>query len=79
MPIPTPKSSETKSAFVKRCITQISGEYKPDQSVAICISAWDNEKFKSYPWNKCIQDQIDRGYGVKTAERICGWIKKKNK
>lgn len=78
MPIPNPKSSETKSQFVSRCISQIKDEYKKDQAVAICISTWDNEKFAKYPWDKCITDQMDRGYGVKTAERICGWIKKKN-
>lgn len=76
MPIPKPKSSETKTTFVKRCIDEIYDEYGSTKSVAICISTWDNEKFAKYPWNKCIQDQLDRGYGVKTAERICGWIKK---
>lgn len=78
MPIPKPKSSENKSTFVSRCISEISGEYPQDQSVAICISAWDNEKFASYPWSKCIDDQVNRGYSVKTAERICGWIRSKN-
>jgi hypothetical protein len=76
MPIPNPKSSETKSEFVSRCVSEISGEYPQDQSLAICISKWDNEKFANYPWNKCIQDQQNRGYSVKTAERICGWIRK---
>ena len=76
MPIPTPRSNENKSKFVSRCISEIRGEYKEEQAVAICISTWDNEKFKKYPWNQCIQDQMDRGYSVKTSERICGWIKK---
>jgi len=75
MPIPSPKSNETKSAFVSRCVSQISGEYRQDQALAICISTWDNEKFASYPWSKCMSDQQNRGYSVKTAERICGWIK----
>lgn len=78
MPIPSPKSNENKSTFVSRCISEISGEYNKDTAVAICISTWDNEKFASYPWQKCITDQMDRGYSVKTAERICGYIKKKN-
>jgi hypothetical protein len=78
MPIPSPSSSENKSKFVTRCIRQIVSEYKQDQAVAICISKWDNEKFAEYPWNKCISDQVDRGYSVKTAERICGWIKAQN-
>jgi hypothetical protein len=78
MPIPSPSSSENKSKFVTRCIREISKEYKQDQAVGICISKWDNEKFAEYPWNKCIQDQMDRGYSVKTSERICGWIKAQN-
>ena len=78
MPIPNPKSNETKSQFVSRCIDEIYDEYGSTKSVAICITKWDNEKFAKYPWDKCITDQMDRGYGVKTAERICGWIKKKN-
>jgi hypothetical protein len=78
MPIPTPKSSENKTAFVSRCKSQISGEYPNDQALAICISKWDNEKFASYPWAKCIEDQQARGYSIKTSERICGWIKKQN-
>lgn len=75
MPIPLPKSSENKSQFVSRCISEISGEYKQDQALAICISTWDNEKFSNYPWSKCMEDQQNRGYSVKTSERICGWIK----
>jgi len=78
MPIPKPKSGENKSTFVSRCKSEISGEYPTDQSLAICISTWDNEKFASYPWSKCIEDQQNRGYSVKTAERICGWIRAKN-
>jgi hypothetical protein len=76
MPIPKPKSNENKTQFVSRCISQITGEYGKDKSIAICITTWDEEKFAKYLWNKCIQDQMDRGYSVKTAERICGWIKK---
>jgi len=77
MPIPSPRSNENKSDFVSRCVREIANEYKEDQRIAICISSWDNEKFAKYPWNKCVQDQMDRGYSTKTAERICGWIKKK--
>lgn len=77
MPIPSPKSSENKSDFVRRCVSDIAGEYKEDQRLAICISAWDNEKFASYPWPKCISDQQKRGYSIPVAEKICGYIKKK--
>lgn len=78
MPIPNPKSNENKSTFVSRCISEIKDEYKQDQRIAICISTWDNKKFKEYPWAKCMEDQQKRGYGVKTSEKICGWIKAQN-
>jgi hypothetical protein len=71
------KDEEQYKKIIK-AIREISKEYRQDQSVAICISKWDNEKFAEYPWNKCISDQVDRGYSVKTAERICGWIKAQN-
>jgi len=28
-----------------------------------------------YPWDQCIQDQLDRGYDEETAKKICGAIK----
>lgn len=77
MPIPSPKSNENKSTFVSRCKSEIGGEYPADVALAICISTWDTEKFASYPWSKCIEDQQKRGFSVKTAERMCGWIRAK--
>jgi hypothetical protein len=78
MPIPTPNSSETKSKFVNRCIAQIKDEYPSNQSVAICISQWDSEKFAKYEWDDCMRDQMKRGYSVLTSQKICGYIKNKN-
>lgn len=31
--------------------------------------------FAAYPWDECIQDQLDRGYDEESANNICGWIK----
>jgi len=76
MPIPSPKSNENKDTYVSRCVREISGEYPQDTALAICLTKWADEKFADYPWSKCMNDQQNRGYSVKTAERICGWIKK---
>lgn len=76
MPIPSPKSNENKDTYISRCVSEISGEYPQDQSLAICISKWSEEKFKAYPFQKCMSDNMKRGYSVRTAERICDWIKK---
>jgi|SRR5579875_232908 ribosomal protein S17E len=32
---------------------------------------------KSYPWNKCIRDQMKRYGNKKTAEKVCGYIRAK--
>jgi len=77
MPIPTPKTTENKTDFITRCVSQISNEYPQDQSVAICISSWENEKFKSYNWGTCVENQLERGYNFRTAERICKYLKRK--
>lgn len=77
MPIPNPKSSENKTDFITRCVSQISSEYPQDQSIAICISSWENTKFKEYSWGKCVGMQMERGYNVGTAEKICKYLKKK--
>lgn len=48
----------------------------------------DNQQYKSvhgstktaeeYPWDKCIQDQLDAGHNMESAKKICGSIKAKN-
>ena len=40
MPIPTPKSGETQSDFVSRCISEIYDEYGQEQGSAICYSTY---------------------------------------
>jgi hypothetical protein len=42
-PIPSPSAGESESDYMGRCISEISGEYEHDQSIAICIGKW-NEK-----------------------------------
>jgi hypothetical protein len=37
-----------------------------------------SQDFADYPWNECIQDQIDRGYDEETAQKICGKIRWQN-
>ena len=42
-PIPSPSSDETESDYMSRCISEISGEYEHDQSIAICIGKWQEK------------------------------------
>ena len=42
-PIPSPSGDETESDYMSRCISEISGEYEHDQSVAICIGKWQEK------------------------------------
>ncbi|MEO5366047.1 MAG: HK97 family phage prohead protease [Magnetococcus sp. WYHC-3] len=47
MPIPKPKSKESKDEFVGRCMSAIGGEYDDkDQALAICFDAWKNKEKK---------------------------------
>lgn len=32
---------------------------------------------EAYPWDKCISDQLDKGYSQESASKICGYIKAK--
>jgi hypothetical protein len=42
-PIPSPSSDESESDYMSRCISEISGEYEHDQSIAICIGKWQEK------------------------------------
>jgi hypothetical protein len=42
-PIPSPEGGESESDYMSRCISEISGEYEQDQSIAICIGKWKGE------------------------------------
>ena len=47
--MPTPRGSETRSDFVKRCIPVVIGDRAasgPEQAVAICHSIYDQKKKK---------------------------------
>lgn len=47
MPIPKPKTGESKREFISRCVGDIAAEYKGKQAVAICYSQWrDRQKKK---------------------------------
>lgn len=43
MPIPKPKSGETQTEFVSKCINDsvMKAEYNPAQRIAICYDAWN--------------------------------------
>jgi hypothetical protein len=42
-PIPSPSGDESESDYMSRCISEISGEYEHDQSIAICIGKWQEK------------------------------------
>lgn len=53
-------------------------EDNKDSKEACCPNCGTRFKMDAdYPWNKCIADQLKRGYSQKDAERICGEIKAK--
>lgn len=35
------------------------------------------EGYTPYPFDKCVQDQLDRGYSEESSTKICGYIKSK--
>jgi hypothetical protein len=41
--IPSPNPDETESDYMGRCISEISGEYEHEQSIAICIGKWQEK------------------------------------
>lgn len=42
-PIPSPEADEDENAYMSRCISEISGEYEHEQSIAICIGKWQEK------------------------------------
>lgn len=47
MPLPKPKTEETKDEFIERCMSheQMKDEYKDkDQRLAVCFSLWEKER-----------------------------------
>lgn len=44
MPIPRPKSNESQSEFMSRCILAIKDEYGSDQAIAICYEQWRGDE-----------------------------------
>ena len=62
------------------CYTSIVGKKSIDEAIQmlkdgkIDIEAITGQK-ADYPWDKCIQDQLDRGYSQESADKICGFIR----
>lgn len=57
--MPTPNKNEKKSEFLSRCIPILIKEDKPqDQSVAICISMWEEHKKKAAASSEVNGDEI---------------------
>ena len=84
MPVPTPRTGESKNDFVGRCIEEISDEYKPAQATAICFAKW-NEKKSMTPDQELLKlirqrkSMEEFNYGilpadiyVRTMEQNCG-------
>jgi hypothetical protein len=44
----------------------------------IASHTYGRDAFASYPWDQCIQDQLDKGESQESAEKICGSIKAQN-
>lgn len=44
MPIPNPTSKESKDEYVSRCIDSLFDEYGEEQSAAICINKWEENR-----------------------------------
>ena len=44
MPIPRVNQGEPEDNYISRCITNISDEYDPKQSYAICKNSWDKSQ-----------------------------------
>jgi len=64
---------ETKGGDV---ITITGGEVKAIHSKA--EKGMEGGQFAAYPWDQCMQDQLDKGYDEETAKKICGKIKAEN-
>ena len=42
-PIPSPSGDEDESTFMKRCMSEIGGEYDQDQALAICYGKYKDK------------------------------------
>lgn len=62
-----PPSGDTDSMMVK--------PFLGEEQDCGCMK---EQEFAPYPWNECIQDQLDSGYSQEVAEKICGKIKAMN-
>jgi len=42
MPLPNPRRYENKNRYLSACIKEASKEFPQRQSIAVCISKWEN-------------------------------------
>jgi hypothetical protein len=42
-PIPSPSGDEDEDTFIKRCMSEIGGEYDQDQALAICYKKYEEK------------------------------------
>jgi hypothetical protein len=42
-PIPSPSGDEDEGTFMKRCMSEIGGEYDQDQALAICYKKYEDK------------------------------------
>ena len=61
MPIPNPQAGESQDDFVSRCVSQIYDEYGEEQSVAICITKYNEmNSIKRKDEHKSVLSKMER-------------------
>ena len=67
-----------------KCVEEVRAKgHSEDSAIAICYASimggnmMTEELFASYPWDKCISDQMARYGNEETARKVCGMIKAK--
>ena len=73
------ETDDTKQAYAI-CASKWDNRTKSDPSdEELEILSKDVEINAAYPWDTCIQDQLDKGYSEESATKICAYIKNKNR
>jgi hypothetical protein len=85
MPIPNPKSGESQSEFISRCVSAIYDEYGEEQSLGICYSKWRETRMEGINLledgtvnfdEPCWKNYVQRGMKVKNGELVPNCIPK---
>lgn len=53
----------------------LNGREVPNCVPKDSVEGMTSEEFAPYPWQECINDQLERGYSEESAAKICGYIK----